>query len=206
MQSGIVLRLPHDHGANGYCSHHQAMWRSHTSTAQCCPVHSWTKSCLLGAASLGTLTPHQLWWQGPSWHRVWQRWLLSLPPPPSKYHPGQQNHHKRQHFTCSSHCSYMSIPYSRRTLGTIHPSQHQHFPGSHPVPISAKVRKPSAVGKNSSVQQWTPKDEVNHCPGVPTSLLSLQREPSSDTDSCLCTYSQMNHFGCISALWDEAQQ
>lgn len=72
-----------------------------------------------------------------------QRCLLQPPLPPSKYHPGKQNHSKRQQPTSCSRSCYMSILCSRRTLGTICPSQLQHFPGSHPVLTSAKARKPS---------------------------------------------------------------
>lgn len=72
-----------------------------------------------------------------------QRCLLQPPLPPSKYHPGKQNHSKMQQPTSCSRSSYVCILCSRRTLGTICPSQLQHFPGSHPALTSAKARKPS---------------------------------------------------------------
>lgn len=117
-----------------------------------------------------------------SWAWELQHSLLQPPLSPSKYHPGKQNHYKMQPPTSCSRCSYMSVPCSRRTLGVICTSQLQHFPGSHPALISAKLRKPSVVGDHSSEPFRTYEDEVNRCPGVLTSLLWLQREPSSHAD------------------------
>lgn len=74
-----------------------------------------------------------------------QHCLLQLLLPPRKYDPGKQNYSKTQQPTPCSHCSDVSIPHTRRTLGTICPSQLLHFPVSHPVLISAKARKPSVV-------------------------------------------------------------
>lgn len=175
MQRRMVLRLPRDRRETGIapitvpCGRPTPGWHS-------AALYTAQRSAIYWGLHHGGHPPHTGCDARVSPGAGCQAWglqhcLLSPPLPASKYHPGKQNHSKRQQPTSCSHCSYVSIPCSRRTLGTICPSQLERFPGSHPALISAKPRKPSVEGDDSSEPLWTLKDEVNCCSGVPSFLL-----------------------------------